>query len=99
MSWWDRHALPRLVTLDDLSRNLGDSGDVVERFLQTVPAKLDLTTRTFIATAEQVFRTVSGLIGDRVARIPDGETGLRSLWVIWNRDVFESNPALEIDPV
>ena len=34
--------------LDDLSRNLGDTGDVVERFLQTVPAKLDLTTRTAI---------------------------------------------------
>jgi ABC-type transporter Mla subunit MlaD len=34
--------------LEDLSRNLGDSGAVVERFLQTVPAKLDLTTRTAI---------------------------------------------------
>ena len=37
-----------IQALDDLSRNLGDSGDVVERFLQTVPAKLDLTTRTAI---------------------------------------------------
>jgi virulence factor Mce-like protein len=37
-----------IVALGDLSRNLGDSGDVVERFLQTVPVKLDLTTRTAI---------------------------------------------------
>jgi virulence factor Mce-like protein len=37
-----------IQALDDLSRNLGDTGDVVERFLQTVPAKLDLTTRTAI---------------------------------------------------
>ena len=34
--------------LEDLSRELGDTGDVVERFLQTAPAKLDLTTRTAI---------------------------------------------------
>ena len=34
--------------LDALSGNLADTGDVVERFLQTAPAKLDLTTRTAI---------------------------------------------------
>jgi virulence factor Mce-like protein len=37
-----------IVALGDLSRNLGDTGDVVERFLQTIPVKLDLTTRTAI---------------------------------------------------
>ncbi|MCW2580532.1 MAG: ABC-type transport system, Mce family protein [Blastococcus sp.] len=37
-----------IQALGDLSRNLGDTGDVVERFLQTVPVKLDLTTRTAI---------------------------------------------------
>ena len=35
-------------SLGDLSRNLGDTGDLVERFLQTAPVKLDLTTRTAI---------------------------------------------------
>ena len=37
-----------IVALGDLSGNLGDTGDVVERFLQTIPVKLDLTTRTAI---------------------------------------------------
>jgi virulence factor Mce-like protein len=37
-----------IEALGDLSRNLGDTGDLVERFLQTVPVKLDLTTRTAI---------------------------------------------------
>jgi virulence factor Mce-like protein len=37
-----------ITALEDLSRNLGDTGDLVERFLQTAPAKLDLTTRTAI---------------------------------------------------
>lgn len=51
-----------------------------------------------LPSAEDVFRTVSGAIGDRVKRIPDGETGIRSVWVIWNRAVFEACPALEVDP-
>ncbi|RZU33227.1 MCE family protein [Blastococcus saxobsidens] len=34
--------------LEDLSRNVADSGDLVEEFLQLAPTKLDLTTRTAI---------------------------------------------------
>jgi phospholipid/cholesterol/gamma-HCH transport system substrate-binding protein len=37
-----------ISALGDLSGNLADSGDLIERFLQTAPAKLDLTTRTAI---------------------------------------------------
>jgi phospholipid/cholesterol/gamma-HCH transport system substrate-binding protein len=37
-----------IEALGDLSRNLGDSGDLVEEFLRTAPTKLDLTTRTAI---------------------------------------------------
>ena len=35
-----------IVAVGELSNNLADTGDLVERFLQTAPAKLDLTTRT-----------------------------------------------------
>ena len=52
-----------------------------------------------LGSAGEVFRTVSSLIGDRVHRIPDGETGARSSWIHWNRAVFEDNAALELDPV
>jgi ABC-type transporter Mla subunit MlaD len=37
-----------IVALGELSNNLADTGDLVEEFLQTAPAKLDLTTRTAI---------------------------------------------------
>jgi len=37
-----------IKALGDLSGNLADTGDLVERFLQTAPTKLDLTTRTAI---------------------------------------------------
>ena len=34
--------------LEDLSRNLGDSGEVVEEFLRLAPTKIDLITRTAV---------------------------------------------------
>jgi hypothetical protein len=49
-----------------------------------------------LADAEQVFRTVSALLGERVKRIPDGETGVRTNWIGWQYHVFARNPAFEI---
>ncbi len=51
-----------------------------------------------LQSAEDVFRAVSAKLGDRVKRIPDGETGPRSLWVFWPRRVLERNAAFEVDP-
>ena len=51
-----------------------------------------------LRSAEEVFRTVSKVIGDRIKRMPDGETGSRSLWVYWPRQVLERNDAFEVDP-
>jgi hypothetical protein len=48
---------------------------------------------------EEVFRTVGPLLGQRMARIPDGETGERTSWVTRLRRVIEDNPAFEDDPV
>jgi hypothetical protein len=47
---------------------------------------------------EEVFRTVGPLLGRRMARIPDGETGERTSWVTRLRRVIEDNPAFEDDP-
>jgi hypothetical protein len=51
-----------------------------------------------LRSAEEVFRTVGGTIGSRLRRMPDGETGARSLWVYWPRRVLERSDAFEIDP-
>src|SRR2546422_4646845 len=48
--------------------------------------------------SEEVFRTVGQLLGARMTRIPDGETGPRSSWVARLRFVLENNPAFEDDP-
>ena len=47
---------------------------------------------------EEVFRTVGPLLGGRLSRIPDGETGPRTSWVTRLRSVIENNPAFEDDP-
>jgi hypothetical protein len=47
---------------------------------------------------EEVFRTVGSLLGSRMRRIPDGETGPRTSWVARLRFALEDNPAFEDDP-
>lgn len=43
-------------------------------------------------SAEAVFRAVAGELGDRVRRLPDGETGDRMLFTLWQADVFARHP-------
>lgn len=49
-------------------------------------------------TTEAVFRTVSGALGSRVRRIPDGETGDRQQWIRWQVFAFRDNPSFTLDP-
>src|SRR5215470_16767158 len=51
-----------------------------------------------LASSEVVFRTLSGEIGDRLRRIPDGETGPRSDWIVWQLPVFTTQQQLEVVP-
>src|SRR5436309_8050732 len=48
--------------------------------------------------SEEVFRTVGPILGGRMKRIPDGETGLRTSWVSRLRFALEDNPSFEDDP-
>jgi len=48
--------------------------------------------------SEEVFRTAGPLLGGRMKRIPDGETGPRTSWVSRLRFVLENNPSFEDDP-
>jgi hypothetical protein len=46
-----------------------------------------------LASAEDVFVTVSAAFGSRIKRIPDGETGDRADWITWLEPAFSGNPA------
>jgi hypothetical protein len=51
-----------------------------------------------LKSAEEVFRTAADALGTRLHAIPDGETGDRAVWVIWNRAAYDACDALEPDP-
>ncbi len=51
-----------------------------------------------LKNSEEVFRTVGPVLGGRMKRIPDGETGPRTSWVSRLRFVLEGNPSFEDDP-
>lgn len=51
-----------------------------------------------LGSAEEVFRLSAELLGDRLLRIPDGETGPRSDWIVWQYPVFSSLPQYEVGP-
>jgi hypothetical protein len=44
--------------------------------------------------AEEVFRTAAHLLGPRLARLPDGETGARKNWIAWQFGVLAQTPGL-----
>jgi hypothetical protein len=51
-----------------------------------------------LSNSEAVFRTASSILGGRLRRIPDGETGERSDWIVWQFPVFSRAAELEVVP-
>ena len=48
--------------------------------------------------SEQVFRRLADELGPFLRCMPDGETGERSRWVYFQRQMLLDHPAMEIDP-
>jgi hypothetical protein len=59
------------------------------------PVGVHLVGSVPLGGAEEVFRTVASVLGDRLRRIPDGETGPRSDWIGWQYPVFSSQPQFQ----
>ena len=51
-----------------------------------------------LTSAEEVFRSAAEVLGDRLRRIPDGETGPRADWIVWQYPVLSSRPQFEVGP-
>jgi hypothetical protein len=51
-----------------------------------------------LASADAVFQRMSAELGDRLDRIPDGETGPRADWIVWQYPVLSSRPEFEVCP-
>lgn len=48
--------------------------------------------------AEAVFRAVGSTLGDRVRRVPDGETGVRTNWIGFQSPVFAATGQFDVVP-
>lgn len=65
----------------------------------TNPRGVHLVGSVPLDSAEEVFREASAVLGDRLRRVPDGETGPRALWISYQlerllaHDAFEQGPA------
>ncbi len=60
--------------------------------------RLHLIGSVPLGDSEQVFRRLTEELGPFLRRLPDGETGERSRWVYFQRQMLLDHPAMEIDP-
>ena len=71
----------------------------------TGPSKQMFDTRDLLYFAgsvplpncEDVLRTLSGEVGQFLRRMPDGETGERTLWIKFQQKMLLEHPAIELD--
>ena len=63
--------------------------------MNPLPDKVHLVGSVNLDTAADVFRICGTALGRRLRRIPDGETGPRRVWLMWQYWMFASHPALQ----
>jgi hypothetical protein len=63
---------------------------------QQQPRGVHLVGSVPLGSAEEVFRTASSILGERLRRIPDGETGERTYWIAWQLPFLASHPQFEM---
>lgn len=51
-----------------------------------------------LADAEAVFSALGSQLGRYLRRIPDGETGERTRWIVFQQRLLQQHPAMEVDP-
>jgi SAM-dependent methyltransferase len=67
-------------------------------FVEPADRGVHLVGSVPLASPDDVFRTMSSQLGDRLARLPDGETGPRSDWIVWQYPVLSAHPEFEVCP-
>ena len=60
--------------------------------MQDLPPALHLVGSLPLSSTEEVFATVGGRLGDRLRSLPDGETGDRGGWILFQMPVIERQP-------
>src|SRR5215472_5076353 len=63
-----------------------------------LPEGVHLVGSVPLASPDEVFRTAAAGLRDRLRRVPDGETGPRSDWIVWQYPVLSAQPQFEVGP-
>ncbi len=74
------------------------SHDETTSSTQRQPRGVHLVGSVPLGDAEDVFRAANSILGGRLRRIPDGETGERLNWIGWQARFIGSNPHFEMIP-
>ena len=74
------------------------SHDETTSSIQRQPRGVHLVGSVPLGGAEDVFRVANSILGGRLRRIPDGETGERINWIGWQARFIGSNPHFEMIP-
>jgi SAM-dependent methyltransferase len=82
----------RAATIRSQARSVGRPRDT------NLPVGMHLVGSVPLGSAEEVFRAVSEVVGTRLRRLPDGETGPRGDWIVWQYPVLSSRPEFEVAP-
>jgi|SRR6185437_9442518 hypothetical protein len=61
-----------------------------------MPRAVHLVGSVPLANSEEVFRTTAQILGERIKRMPDGETGARGDWVQWLTHLLRTHPQFEL---
>lgn len=75
-----------------------DSIETTDTLYHSQPRGVHLVGSVPLSNAEEVFRTASAILGGRLRRLPDGETGERTNWFGWQIQVFAAHPFFEVLP-
>jgi ubiquinone/menaquinone biosynthesis C-methylase UbiE len=96
----DREAKERPVAKQATMATETWEPDLAHADARDVPAPVgaQLVGSVPLGTAEEVMRQTARALGDRLRRLPDGETGPRSDWILWQYPVFSALPQFEIGP-
>lgn len=76
-------------TYDNGMGRFGERGEGAVHLVGSVPRP----------TNEEAFASVAATLGDRIVRLPDGETGSRSDWIAWQYPVLLARPEFAVCPV
>lgn len=86
------------ATIATAATRAGSDGDDAETPAAPEPVGAHLVGSVPLGRVEEVFRRTAEALGDRLRRLPDGEPGPRSDWILWQYPVFSALPQFEVGP-